>query len=55
MPDIQDMTPGEVLAEASVAEFIKALGLSIAEPTTGQYAFTKCEHINRGQKLVYDL
>ncbi|WP_201742115.1 hypothetical protein [Mangrovicoccus ximenensis] len=31
MPDIEDMTPGEVLAEASVAEFIKALGLSIAE------------------------
>ncbi|SOB90030.1 outer membrane protein OmpA-like peptidoglycan-associated protein [Rhodobacter sp. JA431] len=31
MPDIEDMTPGEVLADASVAEFIKALGLSIAE------------------------
>ena len=31
MPDIADMTPGEVLTEASVAEFIKALGLSIAQ------------------------
>lgn len=31
MPDIENMTPGEVLAEASVADFIKALGLSIAE------------------------
>lgn len=31
MPDIEDMTPGQVLAEASVADFIKALGLSIAE------------------------
>lgn len=31
MPDIQDMTPGEVLAEASVADFIKSLGLSIAD------------------------
>jgi outer membrane protein OmpA-like peptidoglycan-associated protein len=31
MPDIEDMTPGQVLAEASVADFIKSLGLSIAE------------------------
>ena len=31
MADIQDMTPGEVLTDASVAEFIKVLGLSIAE------------------------
>ena len=34
MPDIEDMTPGEILAEASVAEFIKNLGLSIAEAQT---------------------
>src|SRR6188768_2335467 len=34
MPDIEDMTPGEVLADASVAEFIKNLGLSIAEAQT---------------------
>ena len=31
MPDLEDMTPGQVLAEASVADFIKSLGLSIAE------------------------
>lgn len=31
MPDIENMTPGQVLAEASVADFIKSLGLSIAE------------------------
>lgn len=31
MPDVDDLTPGQVLADASVAEFIKALGLSIAE------------------------
>lgn len=31
MADIEDMTPGQVLAEASVADFIKSLGLSIAE------------------------
>lgn len=31
MPDIDDLTPGQVLADASVAEFIKSLGLSIAE------------------------
>jgi hypothetical protein len=31
MPDIEDMTPGQVLADASVAEFIKSLGLGIAE------------------------
>ena len=31
MPDVDDLTPGQVLADASVAEFIKSLGLSIAE------------------------
>lgn len=31
MQDIENMTPGQVLAEASVADFIKSLGLSIAE------------------------
>ncbi|HSF94895.1 MAG TPA: OmpA family protein [Thermohalobaculum sp.] len=31
MLDLEDMTPGQVLADASVAEFIKTLGLSIAE------------------------
>ncbi|MEM7686324.1 MAG: OmpA family protein, partial [Pseudomonadota bacterium] len=30
-PDVDDLTPGQVLADASVAEFIKSLGLSIAE------------------------
>lgn len=34
MPDIEDMTPGQVLADASVAEFIKTLGLGIAEAQT---------------------
>ncbi|WP_203567269.1 OmpA family protein [Aestuariimicrobium ganziense] len=31
MPDLEEMTPGQVLADASVADFIGALGLSIAE------------------------
>ncbi|GGB86547.1 hypothetical protein GCM10011352_10550 [Marinobacterium zhoushanense] len=31
MADYDGLTPGQVLADASVAEFIKALGLSIAE------------------------
>lgn len=30
MPDLKDMTPGEILTEASVSDFIKALGVSIA-------------------------
>ena len=34
MADLDEMTPGEILAEASVADFIKALGLSIAEAQT---------------------
>ncbi|HEX6374524.1 MAG TPA: OmpA family protein [Allosphingosinicella sp.] len=34
MPDIEDMTPGQVLADANVAEFIKTLGLGIAEAQT---------------------
>ena len=32
--ELADMTPGEILAEASVAEFIKLLGLGIAEAQT---------------------
>jgi len=31
MPDLDELTPGQVLADASVAEFIGTLGLSIAE------------------------
>jgi hypothetical protein len=31
MPNIEDMTPGQVLADLNVAEFIKNLGLGIAE------------------------
>jgi len=31
MPDYEDYTPGQVLADASVAEYIKALGLSVAD------------------------
>ena len=34
MPAIEDLTPGQVLADASVAEFIKQLGLGIAEAQT---------------------
>lgn len=34
MPDLEDMTPGQILADASVAEFIKSLGLAIAEAQT---------------------
>ena len=31
MPDLETMTPGQILADASVADFIKSLGLAIAE------------------------
>lgn len=31
MPDIETMTPGQILADASVADFIASLGLAIAE------------------------
>ena len=31
MADLESMTPGQILADANVAEFIKAMGLSIAE------------------------
>ena len=31
MPDLENMTPGQILADASVADFIKSLGLAIAE------------------------
>jgi outer membrane protein OmpA-like peptidoglycan-associated protein len=31
MPDLEEMTPGEVLADASVADFVRSLGLAIAE------------------------
>lgn len=34
MPDLQSMTPGQILADASVADFITALGLGIAEAQT---------------------
>lgn len=34
MPDLDQMTPGEILAEASVADFIKSMGLAIAEAQT---------------------
>lgn len=34
MPDLQSMTPGQVLADASVADFITSLGLGIAEAQT---------------------
>lgn len=31
MPDVTELTPGQVLADAEIAEFIKAMGLGIAE------------------------
>ncbi|MES2442990.1 MAG: OmpA family protein [Pseudomonadota bacterium] len=31
MPDVTEMTPGQVLADAEIAEFIKSMGLGIAE------------------------
>lgn len=34
MPDLQSMTPGQILADASVADFITTLGLGIAEAQT---------------------
>lgn len=34
MPDLESMTPGQILADASVADFIGALGLAIAEAQT---------------------
>ena len=34
MPDLETMTPGQILADASVADFIKSLGLAIAEAQT---------------------
>lgn len=34
MPDLESMTPGQILADASVADFITSLGLGIAEAQT---------------------
>lgn len=34
MPDVTELTPGQVLADAEIAEFIKAMGLGIAEAQT---------------------
>lgn len=60
MPALEDMTPGQILADASVAEFIKQLGLGIAEAQTAldhnsvaqMEAFTRIEAGLGGRSLL---
>ncbi len=60
MPALRDMTPGQILADASVAEFIKQLGLGIAEAQTAldrnsvaqMEAFTRPEEGLGGRSLL---
>ncbi len=60
MPALEDMTPGQILADASVAEFIKQLGLGIAEAQTAldhnsvaqMEAFTRIEASLGGRSLL---